>query len=305
MNQAHHERSNKLHYEVECIGNLAFESLSEDQYGSVYGLTSRGAFIKTDNKWLKFLSLESFRGPLTINLQIGEGVSLPVRRGMKIMTAAGEIIFPDASLVVSIKDPIIWQPNPPSLPTLPVCERRTRIISSAERILASNREIGLAGLLPGLLNFSSAPHHVPQDTLPLQANILDLQNEMMSSARTPAAETLINLLGSGSGLTPSGDDLACGVLLALNRWKNLIGDGLKLDLLNQQVVEAAYMKTTTISANLIECATLGLADERLIKALDWLVSGWEEESSHIDEMIDWGSSSGIDVFVGYAIALTV
>ena len=92
--------------------------------------------------------------------------------------------------------------------------------------------------------------------------------------------------------------------MVLNRWKEVIFDGQDLDRLNQQVVEAAYRKTTTLSANLIECAALGLADERLIEALDWLVSGSEQEPTHLDEMLDWGSSSGIDVFVGYVVALS-
>jgi hypothetical protein len=62
---------------------------------------------------------------------------------------------------------------------------------------------------------------------------------------------------------------------------------------------------STLSANLIECATLGLADERLIEALDWLVSGRDQEATHIDELLNWGSSSGMDVFVGYVVALSV
>lgn len=305
MNQAHPKRSTKMYYEAECIGNLAYESLSKNQDGSVFGLTSRGAFIKTDSKWLNFLSFESFRGPLTINLPISEGASPPVSRGMNLQIAAGEITFPDAGLVVSIQDPVIWQPKPPSLPSLPVSERRTQIISSAERILAIKKEIGLAGLLPKLQIFPSGLHQDQEYPFPLQAEIQELQSKTMSSSRVPAAEPLINLLGSGSGLTPSGDDLVCGVLLALNRWKNVIINGHDLDRLNQEVVEAAYLKTTTISANLIECATLGLADERLIEALDWLMSGREKETPLINKMLDWGSSSGIDVFIGFVVALSV
>jgi hypothetical protein len=40
-----------------------------------------------------------------------------------------------------------------------------------------------------------------------------LQREMISSSRLPTSESLISLLGSGSGLTPSGDDFISGVLL--------------------------------------------------------------------------------------------
>jgi len=304
MNYAHHKpTSNRGYFEAESIGNLAFDSLSTDQGGSVLGLTSRGIFIKTENKWLNFLSFESFRGPLTINLPMSGDSILPIHREMKLRITARQIVFPDADLVISVQNPLVWKPQPPSAPPLPDSERRQRLISSAKQIIADKKGAGLAAMLPRLLNFSSRSDLHTQDISALHADILHLQREMISSSHLPSSASLISLLGSGSGLTPSGDDLVSGVLLALNRWVDVIFDGQDLDRLNQQVVEAAYRKTTTLSANLIECATLGLADERLIEALDRLVSGREPESTHIDELLDWGSSSGMDVFVGYVIAL--
>lgn len=304
MNYAHHKpTSNRGYFEAESIGNLAFDSLSTDQGGSVLGLTSRGIFIKTENKWLNFLSFESFRGPLTINLPLSGDSTLPIRREMKLRITARQIIFPDAYLVISVQNPVVWKPQPPSALPLPESERRQRLISSAKQIFADKKGAGLAAMLPGLLNFSSRSDLHTLDISALHADILHLQREMISSSQLPSSASLISLLGSGSGLTPSGDDLVSGVLLALNRWVDVIFDGQDLDRINQQVVEAAYRKTTTLSANLIECAALGLADERLIEALDWLVSGREPEPTHIDDLLDWGSSSGIDVFVGYVIAL--
>lgn len=304
MHKTHHKRSTNQYFEVECIGNLAYDSLPEDQGGTVLGVTSRGAFIKTENRFLLFLSFESFHGPLTINIPIREGLILPIRGGMNLQITGREITFLDAGLVVSIQDPVMWQPEPPSLPPLSLSERNKRLTSSAKRILAAKKKNDLAGTLPRLLHISRQTDQHPKDFSPLQAKMIKLQSELMSSSHLPAAETLISLLGSGSGLTPSGDDLIIGVLLALNRWKIETVNGQDLDRLNQEIVENAYRKTTTLSANLIECATLGLADERLIEVLDWLVSGREKESNHIDELLGWGSSSGIDVFVGFTVALS-
>jgi hypothetical protein len=223
---------------------------------------------------------------------------------MNLRIAARQIVFPEAGVVISAQNPSVWRPQPPPAPPLPESERQQRLIVSAKQVLAGEKGIGLGALLPRLLSLSSQTHSQTQDISPLQANILHLQREMNSSSHLPTSESLISLLGSGSGLTPSGDDLVCGVLLALNRWKDILITGQDLDRLNQQVVEAAYRKTTTLSGNLIECATLGLADERLIEALDWLVTGGEGEPGPIDKMLDWGSSSGVDVFVGYVIAFS-
>jgi hypothetical protein len=93
-----------------------------------------------------------------------------------------------------------------------------------------------------------------------------------------------------------------GFLLALNRWKDLLLPSEGMPDLNRHIVDAAYEKTTTVSANLIECATLGLADERLIQAIDWLVINNSQGSQPIQELVTWGSSSGVDVFVGFVVA---
>ncbi|MGD2155610.1 MAG: DUF2877 domain-containing protein [Anaerolineales bacterium] len=115
-------------------------------------------------------------------------------------------------------------------------------------------------------------------------------------------ETLISLLGMGSGLTPSGDDLIIGLLLSLNRWESVLQPGNDISILNKNVVEAAYRDTTTLSANLIECAALGLADERLIQANDYLAVGNFQLPEISSGLLNWGNSSGIDALAGMIAA---
>jgi hypothetical protein len=96
-----------------------------------------------------------------------------------------------------------------------------------------------------------------------------------------------------------------GVLLALNRWKDVLWDRDDLDRVNQSVMETAYQKTTTLSANLIELASLGEGDERILKAIDWIMAGTTDESSIVDDLIYWGSSSGVDMLAGFTAAITI
>jgi hypothetical protein len=138
----------------------------------------------------------------------------------------------------------------------------------------------------------------------LQREILAIQPYLLNREAAPFVSKLCNCLGAGAGLTPSGDDFVTGLLLALNRWKDILWDRDDLDLINQSIVEAAYQKTTTLGANLIELASFGEGDERILKAIDWIMGGKTDESSIVDNLLDWGSSSGVDMLVGFAAAIT-
>jgi hypothetical protein len=111
------------------------------------------------------------------------------------------------------------------------------------------------------------------------------------------------ILGMGAGLTPSGDDVVTGCLLTLTRWGHALAPGLNIRALAQDVCQGAYRKTTTLSANLIECASVGQANERLILALDGMLSG------NIDcqpARVIWqaGGIPGLDALAGMALALS-
>jgi hypothetical protein len=56
---------------------------------------------------------------------------------------------------------------------------------------------------------------------------------------------------------------------------------------------------------LIELASLGEGDERILKAIDWIMSGYPEASGIVDDLLDWGSSSGVDMLVGFTAAITI
>lgn len=287
------------------IGGMAYESLSEVQQGSVFGLSSRGIFIKTQSKWLIFLSFERFRGPLTINLSPNAGSISEVEVGMEIEISSQKLYFPDIEWTISLQEAEIWQPIPATGTLGSRGDRQTRLVRLANEITKINSDTGLAYLLPQLLEIPDQQKSDNNVQPGLYGKIQYLQHEMNSSGTLPPTSDVISLLGLGTGLTPSGDDFILGMLLVLNRWKDLFPKPAELELLNRQAVAAAYQKTTTLSANLIECASLGLGDERLIDALDWLVSESEDDTIPVDNLLSWGSSSGVDAFVGYVIALSI
>ena len=287
------------------IGNIAFASLSTDQEGFVLGSTSKGIFIKTSGKWINFISTDPFLGPLTINLQ-NTGQSLQrITPQMPVQISSRTLNFPDAGVEISTQNSIVWQSPLPFDQPLPESERKERLSNTARKILIAKKGIGLTSLIPFLLKFPGSHHPTSPARSSLDRNIILLHERMQSTTQPPTSNSVINLLGAGEGLTPSGDDFVVGLLLSLKRWGNVLLPGQDLQTLTKTVVDEAYKKTTLLSASLIECAALGQADERLIAALDWLMGDVSQVFNCLDELLGWGNSSGSDVFVGFAVALSL
>jgi len=61
-------------------------------------------------------------------------------------------------------------------------------------------------------------------------------------------------------------------------------------------------QTTYLSSNLIECAILGQADQRLINASDGMMTAEKCDLAWLDGLLTWGSSSGLDAFAGMILA---
>jgi len=131
-----------------------------------------------------------------------------------------------------------------------------------------------------------------------------IQQAIRASEMDKLASLLMSVLGKGQGLTPAWDDFIVGLTLCLNRYQDSRLNKDDLEVFNRKIVEAAYKKTTTLSANLIESASLGLADERLIDMLDLMVSGIARNEHVIDRLLTWGHSSGVEAFYGMVFGIS-
>jgi hypothetical protein len=298
-------KNSKFVCKTKSIGSIASEILSKDQDGHVLGVTSKGIYIKTSQKWLVYLSFDPFRGPLTITLgEVNSNLHL-VSTGHHVRIESQSIIFPNIDILISTKDSEVWQPNPPLTLLIDDPQRHQRLVSFAKEVMAKKGAVGLGIFLSPLLGLTNT-HPAPG----LKSNLgwtdmVRLQSYVQKKEITALAGLLSKFMGSGLGLTPSADDFIIGLLLSLNRWQNLLWTSNNLLDLNLQVVETAYQRTTSLSANLIECASLGQADERLINALDWMVTGLACEPEIVDRFLEWGNSSGVDAFVGMVVASLV
>lgn len=290
-------------YQTRVIGSRAYELLSGEKKAHIFSQISRGFFIQLSNEKFVFISCETSRGPLTINVSLPEGRLPTLSQGEPIIISHDDLRFPKANFSIFLDTAEIWYPSQSTSAPLTNEKRRALIRELATEAVHQTDPASPSLIYPSLFDFSSIEaigenkHLEIADDIDAIINKLKLRND-------PSLLTNFNsFLGKGSGLTPSGDDFILGLFLALNRWETILKPGVDLPELNQTIIRAAYQTTTSLSANLIECACLGLADERLISAVDFLAVGDQPLPEVLSGLLSWGNSSGIDALVGMMTAI--
>lgn len=262
------------HFKANFLGSKANEILESSVGSVILGTTSRGVFLEISTGWIVFLSLEQYRGPLTINLSTNTGSLNKVQKGMIASVDRQAITFPQAEISILLHPAEIWTPPPPPL---------RDIQTNSHNIRAT-----ITGLDDPFLSTILEPDSVVATLSDIQQRALEIYAHMQSGDWQTTEESALSLLGRGTGLTPEGDDFLTGLCFSLAR----IGSISPVKDIIQTIVQKAYERTTRMSANLIEIAAEGLADERLVSAYDTLLTGSPDAQSAVQTLLGWGSTSG-------------
>ena len=281
------------------LGKFAKGLLHQQENAVPAGISSRGLYLRPPEDTILFLSFEKFRGPLTVNINPKHGAIPEIKSDSPVFLSPAKITFPEEGIQINLENAEVWNASVPS-GKLPAETSRSRLESTIEQTLRlterNNSQDLFNSVLPGnTIHIPDIPgfdHHLTQFLAALEQNKSSMGGEELSS-----------LLGLGSGLTPLGDDLILGVILTLNRWGQVLIPGQGLEELNDNLLINAKEKTTALSASLLSCAIEGAADERLLAVLDSFFSGDESSPRDLDNLLKWGSSSGIGVLAGMVSVL--
>lgn len=294
-----HSRSMRLvTFPVLEIGGVASELLLQEQEALVIGVSRHGIYLRLSTGWVIFLSFEGFRGPLTLNIgeHLRDNFSPKINAVAKV-TSEG-ILFSDEGVGLLTGSARTWQISLPSLPASTQSQCRSRLEEVAIELFARGKQSEIGAALPAMLGLGDLVGEA-SGYLPQMIRVKDAFRQRDVYAIARALEVFC---GVGRGLTPGGDDLIMGFILALNRWGDTLAPGLALKMLNLEVQKIAYRGTTNLAANLIECASRGQADERLIFALDGILTGNPPPDRCAAYLASWGNSSGLDALTGMGLA---
>ena len=245
----------------------------------MWGMTSQGIFLHLSAGWVIFLSFDPFKGPLTLNSTLSPGLFKDLRPGLSVGINSNRLSFVTLGLEVELNQAEIWSaPSRTALSPADLAGCFNRLEQLNQKVLAVRPNVPYRDFFSDSLSAAGLD--------PLKVSVLLEKN-----------------LGLGEGLTPSGDDLALGYLLALNRWGDLLYPDLDVREINRSLRQAACHRTHTLSANLIECASLGQADERLLLALDSILTGEPDLDASAAALLSWGHTSGASALAGMTAAI--
>jgi hypothetical protein len=275
-------------FSVNTLGKHAYHILQDEKGASVIGVTSRGIFLQSSSGHVIFLSLEHYRGPLTVNLPPSFQKQHFPASGDSIRLDFPRILLNSVTLLINdaaeIREPPIM-----IFPSGEMLDVKQRAASFCVELLRENRDSFFAPLLKiaadNSLQSGEKSDHIRSW---LDANGPD--------KKEPKKDFLKRFIGFGSGLTPSGDDFICGYLLV----EYYFGSSQHA---TEDILQAAISRTTALSASLIACAAEGMADERIMRTLKYFASGIPDAHKTKEELLSYGSSSGMDSLAGMLAAI--
>jgi len=308
--------------DVITMGAAARAALVEGSQAKIMGVTTRGLFLAFSSGPVVFLSDEQFRGPLTINLPAGHACLAEQKLGDPACVHRQAIHFPSTGSLLVLHPAAIWRAATSDTARL----ERSRLAGRAEalmrRVFALSGEGGsfLAETAGLLFDSGAGGGTVRAEAGPLRQDLARLRDSLerflvsddgAPAAGDPCAAGVVAaaeaFLGRGRGLTPSGDDLILGLALILSRWGSFFWPArphpFRASGLGASLTTLAARKTTLLSSCLISCACQGQADERLVSALDGLMTGTLGSEACAEHLLSWGSSSGGDTLCGIALAI--
>lgn len=280
-------------YVTEYSNNL----LSKATAGEVLMVHSSGAYLRFGTE--VFLLCNQTWGRLPIGILVEDYPktipALHLEAGQLVLQKENRLIFQSGSIELCVLSPAAETP----------CQKKPQydmVLQTAEALAALQKKSGLSMLaLPLLLGkpcdpdlwenpyFSRAYHGLHNCIKAIGQNDFNILEQ-----NVPA------LLGLGTGLTPSADDIFMGMLYVFGRLHQ--GNYLGISLLQILIAQFSGTRTNQISAANLKAILHGAPFDRMEQIYRGLCA---EEPLNIEYLTQIGSNSGSEMLLGMLIAFYI
>jgi hypothetical protein len=259
------------------IGEFAREALHDGAHGEIYAVFDNSIYLRSSTgAWACLLDSNAQDGPLHVRVTPAFEPRKFGLRGTSWDACNASVFTPSAS--VALRAAQVWIPEP-----LINAGARRFISCDIPRQWLMNR----GPALNGLLGFG------PTTMWPASAQqaVRTLQQCLCDQSETVPTTVVEQLLGAGPGLTPTGDDVLAGAVLALHTLRPATAVSLA------HAIRARLHLTHPISAALLSTALRGQCVRSAHEVLAGLISG-ELEPRTLNQLDQLGATSGWDLLAG-------
>lgn len=297
-------QDHRRNFRIAAAGPLVRRALRESARGTVAAVFERSFYAAFGDRWICILPCGGGLGPLNarcVEVGLEQSIARFVLVGDNIVADHGMLSI-GTSLSFNFRQAAEWHPpilsrgEPPSVAQgLEALSRHLDL-----RPLPAN---GLAFVLAGEGRSTGHDASLAAAAKEPLERLFHLLCTAMATGKTSGidAHELAPLLGLGPGLTPSGDDVVGGVILALH----LLGLAEIRDVLWAQLTPLLYQATNRISIAHMQAAAEGYGHETIHDLVNAILAG---QTGNFDRQLDAvgriGHTSGWDTLVGVVIAAT-
>ena len=291
-------------------GPLAKRVPKSGRWGTVFAVFRRSCYLESGGGQVFCLADEWLgEGPLTLAVKIPSKTtfrSLGISEGCHLDTDGVDLVV-GHELVLTTAETVLWEPDM-AVSTAPpdeILRRLEVLINLVDPLIPSD---GLAEIIPHTARIANAGssgtvnmNAVAELAMP---RLSRLCGGLTRSATEAIDQAVAGLVGLGPGLTPSGDDLLGGMLVALRATQNT-ASLFSIDSLAACVTRHAAAETTRISAAMLEQSAQGYgsaAQHRLLRCLLEVDARPNTVNAALD-LIRTGHTSGWDALAGVLLGI--
>ncbi len=269
-----------------------------DASGTVLATFERSAYLDLNGRIVTLGSAGLARGPLAIVLQeTYDFQAAPLALGGLVHLRGGRLQA--GTISVDLAEASVWNPTPPSadMPEWsPADATSIRLLVEGE-LLAGAPDESVASLL----GERSGPRAVLLASLAYGLETIHGFLSDRVNAPCVSAAVAAHIAGLGPGLTPSGDDLLVGIMIAVTVWPG-IGRGHHPGEVRNVLAGAALPCTTRISGAYLDAARCGWAAEPWHDLLRALTGPPDGIRTTARRLLRIGETSGADALTGFCWA---
>ncbi len=284
--------------EARSIGQIARQALQRADKATVIASFDRSFYMDVDHQIICVVDERLYDGPLNLLLRTEERSPGFFDRPI----TAGEPWTVRSDALWTVDEPAIridfgasagWRPKP-----------RSALVPDCRKVEGSLNELKkLAGAYPrpdGLLDLILGPDIEPESAVARAAwapirGVQKATVRWLDDGSSDMMVSLGDLLGLGPGLTPSGDDVIAGLLIAAH----YLGKGRAASALWRRLESVAGVRTHQISLAHLSAAGQGMGAAPLHDLLDALIENRTEAiAKALDAVAKIGHCSGWDAVGG-------